>query len=76
MNKNWKAQKKLHKLMVNPKIELTEKIAFESGAIGFKCNGAGGGGSVIILAGAGNEFKLKKNLKESGLTILPMKLEI
>ena len=74
MNKNWEAQKRLHSLMVNPKIELTEKIAFENGAIGFKCNGAGGGGSVTILAGAGNEFNLKKTLKENGLAILPAKL--
>jgi len=74
MNKNWEAQKRLHSLMVNPKIELTEKIAFENGAIGFKCNGAGGGGSVIILAGAGNEFKLKKNLKKNRLALLPAKL--
>ena len=75
MNKNWEAQKKLHTLMVNPKIELTEKITFENGAIGFKCNGAGGGGSVIILAGAGNENILKKKLKENGLVILPAKLD-
>ncbi len=75
MNKNWEAQKRLHTLMVNPKIELTEKIAFENGAIGFKCNGAGGGGSVIILAGTGNEFNLKKNLKKNGLVILPTKLD-
>jgi D-glycero-alpha-D-manno-heptose-7-phosphate kinase len=74
MNKNWEAQKRLHSLMVNPKIELTEKIAFENGAIGFKCNGAGGGGSVTILAGTGNEFNLKKTLKEHGLAILPAKL--
>ena len=75
MNKNWKAQKKLHTLMVNPKIELTEKIAFENGAIGFKCNGAGGGGSVIILADLGNELNLKKILIEHGLAVLPMKLD-
>ena len=74
INKNWEAQKKLHPLMVNPKIELAEEIAFKNGAIGFKCNGAGGGGSVTILAGAGNEPHLKKKLKENGLTILPAKL--
>ena len=61
--------------MVNPKIELTEKIAFENGAIGFKCNGAGGGGSVIILADLGNELNLKKILIEHGLAVLPMKLD-
>jgi D-glycero-alpha-D-manno-heptose-7-phosphate kinase len=74
MNQNWEAQKNLHPLMLNPIIEKTERIAKENGAIGFKCNGAGGGGSVTILAGIGNEFKLKKKLIENGLIILPAKL--
>ncbi len=74
MYKNWEAQKKLHPLMVNPIIEKTERIAKENGAIGFKLNGAGGGGSAIILAGVGNEYNLKKKLIENGLTILPCKL--
>ena len=74
MNKNWEAQKRLHPLIVNPIIEKTEKIAFGTGAIGFKCNGAGGGGSATILAGVGNEYSLKKKLIENGLTVLPSKL--
>jgi len=74
MNSNWEAQKQLHPLMVNPIIEKTEKIAKENGAIGFKCNGAGGGGSLTILAGIGNEYNLKKRLIENDLKILPAKL--
>ncbi len=74
MNRNWDAQKKLHPLMLNPIIQKTEKIAFENGAIGFKCNGAGGGGSAVILAGVGHEYTLKKILIENGLTLLPAKL--
>ncbi|MFX1448311.1 MAG: hypothetical protein ACFFCG_09250, partial [Promethearchaeota archaeon] len=53
MNRNWDAQKKLHPLMVNPVIMQVEKIAKSNGAIGFKCNGAGGGGTAIILSGRG-----------------------
>jgi len=53
---------------------MTEKIAMENGAIGFKCNGAGGGGSATILAGVGNEYNLKKKILNSGLTLLPCKL--
>ena len=74
MNSNWEAQKQLHPLMVNPIIEKTEKIAKENGARGFKCNGAGGGGSLTILAGTGNEYNLKKRLIENDLKILPAKL--
>ena len=74
MNRNWEAQKNLNPLMVNSIIKKTEKIAKNHGAIGFKCNGAGGGGSVTILAEVGKEYELKKNLLEKGLTILPCKL--
>jgi D-glycero-alpha-D-manno-heptose-7-phosphate kinase len=74
MKRNWEAQKKLHSLMLNSIIEQTEKIAFENGAIGFKCNGAGGGGSAIILAGVGHEYNLKPKLIEHGSPLLPCKL--
>ncbi|MHA2130651.1 MAG: GHMP family kinase ATP-binding protein, partial [Promethearchaeota archaeon] len=42
MDMNWNAQKKLHRLMVNPLINKVEDIAMKNGAIGFKVNGAGG----------------------------------
>jgi D-glycero-alpha-D-manno-heptose-7-phosphate kinase len=76
INKNWEAQKKLHPLMVNPIIEKTERIAKKNGAIGFKCNGAGGGGSAVILADVGYEYTLKKLLIENGLSILPCKFSL
>jgi D-glycero-alpha-D-manno-heptose-7-phosphate kinase len=75
MNKNWEAQKSLHSLMTNPIIERAEKISIKNGALGFKLNGAGGGGSAAILSGIGNEYKLKRRLIESGYQILPMKLD-
>ena len=74
LNRNWEAQKNLHPLMVTPIIRKTESLAKKFGAIGFKCNGAGGGGSVTILAEVGREYELKKKLLENGLTILPCKL--
>ncbi|MFX1315488.1 MAG: hypothetical protein ACFE9T_06455 [Promethearchaeota archaeon] len=74
MNKNWEAQKSLHNLMTNPFINKAEKLAKENGAIGFKLNGAGGGGSTTILSGLGCEYKIKKKLIENGFKILPIKL--
>ena len=74
INRNWEAQKSLHSLMINPIINKAEKIAKSNGAIGFKCNGAGGGGSATILAESGREYKIKKKLIENGYTILPCKL--
>ncbi len=74
MNKNWDAQKRLHPLMVNASITKAEKISKDNGALGFKCNGAGGGGSATILAKIGHENQIKEKLIENGYTILPCKL--
>ncbi|MHA1725318.1 MAG: GHMP family kinase ATP-binding protein [Promethearchaeota archaeon] len=74
MNENWNAQKMLHPLMVNEDIQKLEKIAFSSGAIGFKNNGAGGGGSITILADIGKEYEIKKNLIDAGFTLFPVNL--
>ena len=74
INRNWDAQKSLHHLMINPIIKKAEKIAKSNGAIGFKCNGAGGGGSATILAESGCEYQIKKKLVENGYTILPCKM--
>ncbi len=74
INRNWDAQKSLHPLMINSVINKAEKIAKSNGAIGFKCNGAGGGGSATILAEYGQEYQIKKKLIENGYTILPCKL--
>ena len=74
MNQNWDAQKNLHPLMINDTILKAEKIAEKYNALGFKCNGAGGGGSATILANSDHIFSFKKELIEEGYKILPCKL--
>ncbi|MFW9822178.1 MAG: hypothetical protein ACFFE4_04550 [Candidatus Thorarchaeota archaeon] len=76
MNKNWKAQKDLHRLMTNPTIDKAEKISINNGAIGFKLNGAGGGGSATILSRVGKENTLKRKLTEAGYQILSTKIDL
>jgi D-glycero-alpha-D-manno-heptose-7-phosphate kinase len=76
MNKNWRAQKGLHTLMTNPTINRAERISMNNGAIGFKLNGAGGGGSATILAGIGKEYTLKRKLTETGFQILSTKIDL
>jgi D-glycero-alpha-D-manno-heptose-7-phosphate kinase len=74
MNQNWEAQKNLHSLMINKSIMTAEKIAKKYDALGFKCNGAGGGGSATILANSDHIFAFKNELIEEGYRILPCKL--
>lgn len=74
MNQNWNAQKSLNPLMTNSLIEKAENIAFKQHALGFKCNGAGGGGSITILSSIKNEHELRKKFLENNFQLLPCKL--
>jgi len=74
LNTNWSAQKQLHPLMTNSSIEKAEKIARDKGALGFKCNGAGGGGSATILAKPEGVYSLMKEYTRNGYTVLKIKL--
>ncbi len=74
MNQNWDAQKQLHELITTPQICALEKVAQEHKALGFKVNGAGGGGSAVILSSCGNEYPLKKEIVKAGFQILPFKI--
>ena len=74
MYQNWSAQKMLHPLMTNKSILKAEKITQRYNALGFKCNGAGGGGSATILANPDKILSLKNDLLKEGYKILPCKL--
>lgn len=71
MNQNWEAQQDLHPAITNPAIQNLEVLARESGGIGFKVNGAGGGGSAVIMAGPSQEYRLKSALVEKDYLIFP-----
>lgn len=74
MNRNWNAQKQLHVKITNQKIDELENLANDYNSLGFKVNGAGGGGSAVILSSIGNEYALKQAILNHGFQILPFKL--
>ncbi len=74
MNENWVAQQKLHPSISNANIKKLEKLAQDCNAVGFKVNGAGGGGSAVIMAGSGSEFLLKKQLLKYNYLTFPCNL--
>src|SRR5438094_26907 len=49
MNDNWRAQKDLRPDITTPQVEELHARTMEAGAIGFKLNGAGGGGTASLL---------------------------
>src|SRR5262249_59722185 len=60
MNRNWSAQKNLHPDITPPEIEALHRAAFQAGAIGFKANGAGGGGTVTLLVKRNHNTRVRR----------------
>jgi galactokinase/mevalonate kinase-like predicted kinase len=75
MNANWAAQKALHPDITTPEIEALHRAAFAAGAVGFKANGAGGGGTVTILAGQDQTHLVRRAVVGLGMTILPSQID-
>jgi D-glycero-alpha-D-manno-heptose-7-phosphate kinase len=75
MNANWTAQKRLHPEITTPEIEALHDAAFAAGAVGFKANGAGGGGTVTILAARNRSHLVRRAATELGMQVLPAFLD-
>lgn len=71
MNANWAAQKNLHPDITTAEIEALHGAAFKVGAIGFKANGAGGGGTVTILCKRNTDHLVRRVAERLGMTPLP-----
>ncbi len=75
MNRNWEAQKNLHPDITTPEIEALHRVAFAAGAIGFKANGAGGGGTVTILVKRNHNTRVRRAIEDLGMLILPAMID-
>jgi D-glycero-alpha-D-manno-heptose-7-phosphate kinase len=75
MNANWEAQKELHPDITTAEIESLHKSVFAAGAIGFKANGAGGGGTVTILAKRNSTHLVSRAVAALGMTVLPAQID-
>ncbi len=76
MNANWDAQKRLHPDITTPEIEALHEAAFGAGAIGFKANGAGGGGTVTILTERHKSHLVRAAAARLGMQVLPSYLDM
>ncbi len=75
MNRNWQAQKNLHPDITTPGIEALHRAAFAAGALGFKVNGAGGGGTVTILARRNATPGVQRAARDLGMEVLPAQID-
>jgi D-glycero-alpha-D-manno-heptose-7-phosphate kinase len=61
---NWDLKKKLASNVSNPEIERMHDIALNSGALGAKISGAGGGGFLLVYCERNHQDKLRKAMKD------------
>lgn len=71
MNQNWEAQKRLHPDITTPEIEQLHEAVTRVGGIGFKANGAGGGGTVTVLAHRNASARVRRAAEDLGMRVLP-----
>lgn len=76
-NMNWENQKRLHPCITTDEIEDLGKLAFREGAVGFKLNGAGAGGTATILCGHDRMHAVERAIREKfpSMRILNSKLD-
>jgi len=75
MDANWEAQKALHPEITTPEIEALHEKTRAAGAAGFKANGAGGGGTVTILAERNRDHTVRRAVEDLGMTVLASKID-
>lgn len=75
MSMNWDAQKALHPEITTPEIEELHARTMAAGAMGFKANGAGGGGTVTILAQRNRDHLVRRAVEDLGMVVLPSKID-
>jgi D-glycero-alpha-D-manno-heptose-7-phosphate kinase len=75
MNDNWQAQKDLHPDITTPQVEELYQRTLEAGAIGFKLNGAGGGGTATIFCRRNRDHLVRRAVEALGMQLLPFKID-
>jgi len=78
VNRNWGHQKSLHPSITTPEVDALEQAAFANGAIAFKLNGAGSGGTAVVLCDRDRQPDVERAVRQGfpGMRILPAKLDV
>ncbi len=74
MDTNNAAQKALHPEITTANFEKIEGVARKVGIVGAMINGAGGGGSIVLLAQAGKKTEIKRALAKEEFRTLPCRM--
>ena len=75
MNEHWLEKKRISKKMSNLKINNWYDLAMQSGALGGKIMGAGGGGFFVFCVGSGKRKHLRKTMEDAGLKYMDFRFD-
>jgi D-glycero-alpha-D-manno-heptose-7-phosphate kinase len=75
MHQHWMIKKRISNKMSNPQIDRWYETAMNSGAIGGKIMGAGGGGFFLFCAETGKRKSLRSTLEKSGLRYMDFRFD-
>jgi D-glycero-alpha-D-manno-heptose-7-phosphate kinase len=75
MNDNWAAQKDLHPEITTPQVDQLWETVARAGGIGFKLNGAGGGGTATILCERNRNHLVHRAVEAAGMHVLPTRID-
>ena len=78
LNVNWGFQKQLEESITLPRLDVMESRARELGCIGFKLNGAGAGGTAVMVCARNTQKPILKMIEQefSEMVVYPAKIDI
>jgi galactokinase/mevalonate kinase-like predicted kinase len=74
MNENWKLQQEFWPASCSENIAKLSDAVTRLGVLGFKANGAGGGGTVTILTEPNKSENVRQAAQKLGMEVLPVRL--
>jgi D-glycero-alpha-D-manno-heptose-7-phosphate kinase len=75
MSVNWEAQKSLHPEITTDAVEELAAHTRGAGALGFKLNGAGGGGTATMLCARNRLHLVAREVETLGMRVLPARID-
>lgn len=75
LNKAWQSKKDFSPMITSPEIDRVHDLLIQSGSLGVKISGAGGGGHMFALVPKESKFAIVNKLESIGLTTSDIKLE-
>jgi D-glycero-alpha-D-manno-heptose-7-phosphate kinase len=76
LDEHWQNKKKRSTQISDPRIDRIYQVARESGALGGKLMGAGGGGFLMLLADNGNQRRVREVVAAEGIRQMPFKFDL